>query len=343
MKTKLFILSFFVLVFSTVNAHVITVSNNAVNAGHFNNLQIAADSANVGDTIYVMGSPTDYGNVTLNTRVTLIGAGYAVTGTQYNYSSVVDNIYLDSLSFGSPVSGTKVMGFYINSNFDYSGTANINNVDIERCYVSGNVYVNGHGWIIRNNDVSIQMQNYGYAYIQNNFLYYVQNSNQTTVVIDHNDFVTNNGYAFYQTFNALITNNVFYYCNPEYPTPSYETNNTFSNNIVTNSSAINLNAYAGNTGSGNIFATPPGFSDAAIPANTVCQTCVWSYTWGFKVGSPAHNTATDGTDIGVYGGSYVLPNITGATRIPQMTLMNVSGIVPAGGSINVNFKARDQK
>ncbi len=342
MKTKLFIFSFVLFTIGKLSAHVITVSNNAITAGHFTAIQTAADSANIGDTIYVMGSPTDYGNVTLRTMVTLMGAGYAVTGTQYNYASIVDNIYIDSVSFGNPVSGTKVLGMDVTSNLDYSGTGNINNIDIERCYVSSWIYVNGHNWTVRNCIINsgIQVQSNGYIYVQNNFIGQIQYSNQTTVIFDHNNFVIQNGSICYQVSNALFTNNVFYYSNPTGGTN--ETNCTFSNNITSASAAINLNAYAGNTGSGNIFSTPPGWTDATIPGSTVGATSIWNYKWTFKPSSLAHNAATDGSDIGAYGGSYPMPNLTGATRIPQMILMNISGVAPAGGNLNVNFKAKIQ-
>lgn len=348
MKTKLFILSFVLLsAIGTLSAHVWTVSNNAISAGHFTVIQKAADSAAFGDTIYVMGSPTDYGSVTLKTKVTLIGAGYAVTGTQNNWNSIVDYVYLDTVSGGNQISGTKIMGLYINSNIQESGGPfqPINYIDIERCYIGSYIYVSGSYWTIRNNDIStINMEPNGvYAanvFIQNNFIYSINYSNQTTVLIDHNIFATNNGNAFYGISNALISNNIFYFSNPS----NYVSTCTFSNNLTTASSTINLNTLAGNTGSNNIFAfaASTGWTDATIPASTVSQNAIWNYKWTLKAASVGSGKATDATDIGIYGGSYPMPNLTGATRIPQMTLMNVGAVVPAGGNMNVNFKARIQ-
>ena len=339
MKTKLFTLSLALFAsISMLSAKVWTVSNNAITAGHFTSVQIAADSANVGDTIYVVGSPTDYGNVTLKCMVTMIGAGYAVTGTQYNYASVVDNIYLDSAAFGPQVSGTKVMGFWINSSFDYNSTANINDVDVERCYISSWLYVSGSNWKIVNNDINVIDPQYNAnVFIQNNFIQQIQYSNQTTVIIDHNNFVANSGNIFYTVSNAVISNNIFWWGTPQNNTSSC----TYSNNVVTYSSTINLPP-ANNVGANNTFIGTSYFSNASIPSSTVCQNCIWNYTWGIKPASPIHNSATDGTDPGVYGGAYPCQTSTGATRIPQMTLMNVGAVVPAGGNLNVNFKARVQ-
>ncbi|HXC04494.1 MAG TPA: hypothetical protein VNZ86_07055 [Bacteroidia bacterium] len=339
MKNTLLQLGLCLVAAGTMHANVITVSNNAIAAGMYNNLQTACNAANVGDTVYVMGSPTDYGTVNVKTRIVLIGAGYALTGTQNNWSSIVDYIHLDSVAFGNQVSGTKIMGFSVSSNIDNSGSAgSINNIDIERCYISSWIYVEGINWVVRNNDVyGVQVQNWNNCYIQNNFLGNVQYSNKTTVVIDHNTFNTSSGNCFYSISNALIANNIFYYCSPLANTTSC----TFSNNITTNSSAQVLPP-AGNTGSGNINNTPPGWTDPTIPASTVSQNSIWNYSWKLGSSAPAHNSATDGTDLGAFGGSYPMSNMTGATRIPQMQILNVSGVVPAGGNLNVNFKARKQ-
>jgi hypothetical protein len=352
MKTKLFILVFALFTFGSLSAHVITVSNNAIAAGHFSNLQIAIDSANTGDTVYVMGSPTAYSsygestfnnnNIYITTKITLIGAGYNVTGTQNNWDSYVNGyIYIDSTSFTINLSGTKILGMDVSGQIAQTGiSGSVNNVDIERCYVNSWVYVFGKNWTIFDNNIyGVQAQNSSYLFIQNNYLNSVQYSDQTTVVISNNNFVINGGNAFYSVSNAVIANNIFFYVNP---VPNI-TSCVFSNNLSFNSSPISLPP-AGNTGSGNINPATlgvVGFTDATI-TNYVNQNTVWNYNWKFKVSSPGHNGGTDGTDIGVYGGAYPYPNMSGATRIPQMTLMNVGGIVPVGGTLPVNFKARVQ-
>ncbi|HXP50798.1 MAG TPA: hypothetical protein VN922_12630 [Bacteroidia bacterium] len=358
MKTKLLLFSLVLFAFSSLKAHVITVSNNSISAGHFTNLQIAIDSANVNDTVYVEGSPTDYGTATITTKITLIGAGYAVTGAQNNWSSQVDYIYIDSVPHGSKVSGTKIMGMAVNNNISYSGTFyQVNNVDIERCYVGSGVTILGINWTLTNNILNYIYNNTGYfgnLLIQNNFLGYIQYSNQATVTIDHNDFVTNNGSVFYSISNAMITNNVFYFTNPSNGTNV--SNCTYSNNFTVWGSSTyanpNLNAYPGNTGQNNDTTSYylKVWNDKTIPASTVSQNAIWNYNWSAFVtptnSSPNDPTtgATDGGLIGVYGGTHPMPNLTGATRIPQMTLlMNNASVVPVGGNLNVNFKARVQK
>jgi hypothetical protein len=337
MKTSLLIVSLLCLSMGAAQAKVITCSNNAISAGHFTSIQTAVDSANVGDTVYVMGSPTSYGDLTMKKKVTLIGAGYNVTGTQNNWASIIGNLYLDSIGFGSQVSGAKIMGFSLGQ-ISQTGSGALNWITIERNYIGSYMYVFGSNWTIRNNNIStINIQYHAYVFIYNNFIGSIQNSNQTTVNISNNDFNTNNGNCFYNMSNALIANNIFYYSSPL----AYTSSCVFSNNVTTNSSVQQLPP-AGNTGSGNLNNTPPGFVDASIPAGTVSQNAMWNYNWKITTGSPAHNGGTDATDIGVYGGSYPFPNMSGATHIPQMQLLNVQGTVPQNGNLNVNFKARKQ-
>ena len=49
-------------------AKVITVNNNINSPGQYTNLQQAIDSASAGDTIYVHGSATSYGNVNVKNQ-----------------------------------------------------------------------------------------------------------------------------------------------------------------------------------------------------------------------------------------------------------------------------------
>jgi hypothetical protein len=331
-------MSLAILTFGSLEANVITCSNNVINAGQYTAIQTAVDAANPGDTVYVMGSPSSYGDVTIKKHITMVGAGYAVTNTQNNWGTTVGYIYLDSIGFGAQVSGTKIMGFSVNSSIQQTGSGAINWIDIERCYVSSYVYVFGSNWTIRNNDIyNIQVNYNAFCYINNNFLGSISNTNKNTVIISNNNFVTNSYNAFSTVSNAIISNNIFYYCSPL----ASVTSCSFSNNITTNSTAQVLPP-AGSSGAGNLNNTPPGFVDASIPTGTVGQNAIWNYNWHITTGSPAHNGGTDGTDLGVYGGTYPYPNMTGATHIPQMQVLNVSGTVPQGGNLNVNFKARKQ-
>ncbi len=332
--TALVLLTFGV---SRMWANVITVSNNTINAGQYTSLQTALDNSLVDDTIYVHGSPNDYGNSTVyvKRRVTIIGAGYAPVGTQYNWKTTISYISLDSVPFTDPISGTKIIGV---DGYSLNSDAGINDVVVERTQIDY-IYVEGDGWMIHNNiTYGIDCGNHSNLYIDNNLLGYVNYSNSVSVVISNNIFSLYSWDAFYSMTNALITNNIFWYCTATNGTSAC----TFNKNITMNSSSQILPP-AGNSGSGNLNNTNPQFMDTSIPTSSVSTSSAPGYDWHLKNTSPGKNAGTDGSDIGIYGGTYPAPNLTGASRIPQMTLMNIgNAVVPQGGNLNVNFKARKQ-
>jgi len=66
-----------------------------------------------------------------------------------------------------------------------------------------------------------------------------------------------------------------------------------------------------------------------------------SYDWHLLASNPGHNGATDGTDIGMYGGLHPMPNLTGISTLPLMTLLNIkNSSIPINGTLNYEFKAR---
>ena len=107
-------------------------------------------------------------------------------------------------------------------------------------------------------------------------------------------------YAFYQLVNCLVTNNIFYGARTAAQV-SY-TNVIFKNNISFGGTETNFPPSGTNvTASGNLEATDPGFVN--MPA---VGTSPPSYTFDFTydpslTGTPL--TATDGTQVGIYGGS----------------------------------------
>lgn len=323
----------------SLSAHVITVNNNGPNGAKYTRLQAATNAAKYGDTIYVMGSPTTYGNDTIKTaHLTIIGAGYNTTASEINFGTTVGYFYLNGA-----VHRTRIEGFNITSSIQQVGTVvPIDSVDIERCFVNSYVYVCGPNWIIRNNDLdNLNVQDNLGVLIQNNFLQDVGSMNSATDSVDHNDFATYSGnVTAYSgaTSNAVFSSNVFYYCSPENTTSC-----RFVNNLTVSSSVISLNNYiaSGNTGVNNLYTTTnPGWADAAIPASTVTFTTIWNYYWNFSASAHAYDSAVDGTQIGAYGGNYIMPNLNGFAHIPQMIYMNASGVVLQSNNAIVNYKGQ---
>ncbi|MBI3500294.1 MAG: hypothetical protein HY063_00720 [Bacteroidetes bacterium] len=280
-------------------ATVITVSNAANSPGQFTNLQTAINSAAVGDTLYVHGGGTSYGNINIKKRLTLIGTGH---NPQKANPAVAQFgiVQLDSLSNASGASGTKIIGFKLNEVLGYSGGTK--NVLVSRNYFTSSsaakINVTGSGWTIENNIInptSVTVNNKANIVIRNNIFNAstITISTSSTVVITNNIFFqTSTASAFTNVSNALITNNIFSGSTP------HGTNvnaNVFDNNI-TYQTANDSIPFGTNTGTGNFISQNPQYVNA--PSNTFN----YSYDYSLAATSPGKNAGTDGTDIGVFGG-----------------------------------------
>ena len=146
---------------TAISAHAIirTVNNGTVGAGQYTSVQLAVDASAVGDTIYIHGSQTSYGNVTLNKRLVLIGAGHNVTGTQFNFKTTLDYIYLSQGNSTTLPTGSIIKGINFSLLNGSGGSLPVNNITLERNYIS-NINCLGKGWILRNNFTNIHRKSF---------------------------------------------------------------------------------------------------------------------------------------------------------------------------------------
>jgi len=107
MKNLLYVLLCFAAILPATSA-VITVDNSANSAGQYTGLQAAINAANAGDSIYISGSITSYGTVTLNKRLILFGTGYN-PAKQSPLVSTTGTITLDTVTSVSGASGSRIM------------------------------------------------------------------------------------------------------------------------------------------------------------------------------------------------------------------------------------------
>lgn len=321
------------------SAKVITVNNNTNSPGQYSSLQQAIDSASAGDTIYVHGSATSYGNVSVKKRLFFFG-----TGNKPNKSNVLvseaGNIQLDTLAGVSGASGTKIIGFKLNSVKGYTGPGGTKNVLVSRNYfISGGTKVNvtGSGWILENNILypsTIDLNNNSNVIVRNNIFNdsYLTASNQPTVLISNNVFL-GNGSALTSVTNALVANNIFYGATPN---GTGVNNNTFSNNISYQTTNDTM-PYGTNAGSGNLYGQNPLFTN--VPASAFN----YGYDFTLSATSPGKNAGTDATDIGIFGGVAPFVDMTGTPAIPQVkTLTILNPVISVGDSLQVIIKAKKQ-
>jgi hypothetical protein len=342
MKTFTIIAAMLLSISSIVaTAKVITVSNNPSSGGQYTDIQSAITAASVNDTIYVSGSAITYAAATINKRITLIGAGYANTGTPYSMNTLINGLTIDSVAFSTdPVNGAHIISISSSITGNYSKP--IKNIHIERCYCSSITYT-GDGWIIENSvvgSINVYQSNgiINSCIIRNNFITSTISGNGQMnapgLVIDHNII---QGQINYISF-ASISSNIFFYAN--IAASYYCLSNTFNNNITVYST-FDVLPFGSNTGTGNLNNQNPTTVFSNGLTNYTYYPNLLSYDWHLKATSPGHNAGKDNTDIGMYGGVKPMPNMTGISTLPLMTLLNISStFIPEGGTLNYEFKAR---
>jgi len=329
------------MLFATIStkATVWTVSNDANQPAQFSNLQIACDSASAGDTLYVQGTPTDYGSVSIKKQLHIIGAGIKPSGNfLYGYPTAISTIILDTVSYISGASGTIIEGVTNNSTLTtYTGCKNIilkrnkfagSYRKFNSCtniLIYNNIFTAGYLRLSSATNIIIMNNIFSSSYIENG---------GTTISISNNVFL--NSIAFSSCNSSTISNNIFYYA--AVTSTDYC---SFSNNI---GFGIATNIVQGtNTGSGNLTSDPKftyiySTTDHSFNDNNKYST---------QTTSPANNAGTDATDIGIYGGQYPWPesNIAAymhliSPTMPVVQELNIqNSSVPANGTLNFSVKA----
>lgn len=332
----------------------------------FNNAQTASSP---GDTIYLYGTRFSYGTITISKRLVVIGAGYG-PNNQFGQPTRVDQVSFFRDGSTDP-SGSVIAGLLIFGSVNCTGTLATNNITIFRNNVGGVIQPyqgsnNGSNWNIYNNIINrITGTSSGRTsssptniLILNNIITYgITNFNSPSVLIDHNIFLGDNNLS--SLWQAVITNNIFVRSSgnifsAEVVFCTFNKNISNQNTIGPSSSYSPTNifeaTYTGtgggsNTGSGNLTGTNPLFVN--VPNNYTYNA---SYNYRLQSGSPGRNYATDGTDVGIYGGSYPFPSggapgsgfdTSPMPPIPQITSVNIqNATIPPNGTLNVQVQGR---
>ena len=127
-KITFLIIAFLALATVEANAKVWRVSNRPNVQADFTTLQAAITGASNGDTLYLEGSPTAYGNGTFNKKLIVYGPGYFLTENDttqvFKSSAQVGQLVFNAGSQGSEISG--LYAYYSwNSSFNQIGRAHV--------------------------------------------------------------------------------------------------------------------------------------------------------------------------------------------------------------------------
>ena len=325
-------------------------------------LGAAISEAADGDFIYLPGGVFTINDLVINKRVNLIGAGTnadssAVTGvtslignlifvTGANNGSLQGFRIFGNLTFGTDLTNQYVRNYFVSRcqfnelRLSYNGSdTNSTSFTFRECIIRGIIY-GGRSHAIFQNNVIEQHLNYF-----------------TGAIFDHNIFL----YGAFRTVNTYVrnttfSNNIFKYSCVEYQgnngcinDPSASAYNSYQKNMFSTALTFSIfdcggwyggcftTPYSPTTLSGNLENVPENMIYVNQSGNT--YSIVQNYH--LVPASPGKNAGTDGTDLGIYGGSQ--PFKDGALPVnPHISYKSVAGSTNSGGMLQVHFKVAAQ-
>lgn len=335
-KFTLSIFALFICAIFTSNAAVLTVSSNPLIKAQYTTFASAITASTAGDTIYIhYYQDCDYGNITLNKAVTVIGENWnvKVQSIYFTQNINMNNCFIQNLWISSS----------INPN-----TYTVNNISIKDCKIS-TTYVVGTNWKVYNNIILSNVNFYNNTndvYVTNNFFQAGNNAvqrgsgTQTTTYVKNNIFTSaySGWNVLYNITNVNLMNNIFYAATPK--AASYC---SFFNNLTWSTSQNTL-PYEDNAGLNNISNQNPLFVNATVGAFDIAK------DYRLAIGSPAINAGMDGTDIGVSGGLFPWRrnadgtyDMSGTPNLPQVVQLTVTPFIMNYNNQQLQIDAKAKK
>jgi hypothetical protein len=318
-----------------------TVSNAVGGAAQFTTVQSAIDAAQPNDTILVQGSTINYPDINITKALTIIGPGHHPTAIG-SFAAVVGNCTVTPLS-----SGTRLVGLDVYS-INLGGGDAVDNFVVRNCIIRNNMAFQNSttNCVFEGNFIYAGIVMYDFQGMEmifrNNVFFHNSTgprivSINSPIIFDHNTFLGNStGRIFNLVNQAIISNNIFYNCDLS-NTGSFSS--SYNGCVITNNATFLCAGTlpgATNSGSGNLNGVDPLFVNyPGIPSDFS-----WLYDIRLQTGSSLLSAGSDGTQIGVYGGTYPFRLSGEPIGMPSMNTLSIDNVaVPLNGTLNVNFSA----
>lgn len=347
-----------------------TVSNVAGMTANYRTLQGAIDSVAAGSTLYVFPSVTDYGNVNINKKMVIIGTGFMLDQnndpfTAPNKTGVsISSVYFMPGSSNSYLEGVQLIGNTNENRFFRFLLDSVNNVTINRCF--GEIWVTfpaGNRVIETRNtnnctfsqcyltEVNLESVNHSGGELFSELGNGSQNLQFINNIFDNRnqltDFTMNRNVNPASYGNVVFTNNTFY---GGINVSSFSNYTYFNNFFISTDTSDAINATIGLSGSTGFNITnvrnlfPAGSNNLqGVNADSIFQIATfgyhsWDERWQLVNGSFALHYASDGGQVGAFGGynPYVLSGIPVLPEIYNLTVMPDAKI---RGHVLVHIKA----
>jgi len=353
MKAKTFLIALVVLTLLTSLSYAkiwIVDNNGGSKIADFTTIQAAHDGAADGDTLYVIGSPTNYDGLVCVKMLVIFGPGYFLNEnpkTQMN----VNPAQLSSIQFKEGSDGSIIQGIQIT---EYSSiTVNAANITIKNNRITCRRTAIGltegaNNCLITQNIISGGESGTGEGYAAIDVPSNVAISN----IVISNNILLGNGVGALRTRDAkcLIKNNFIWICGSI-------TNSSVYNNIFDSPShfGTTFSGFGENSSTYNCIFTYPIHLDADPAKYPNCQyeiqlTDIFVGITGnstdgqyqLKEGSPAIGAGLNGVDCGMFGGAnpYVL---SGLPPIPAIYEADIAttGSIDDGLPVKIKVKAHN--
>ena len=325
-KLLLFVFSFLFMV-QVVTSSKWIVCNQRSEGAHYWSIQSAIEHAAPYDTIFVKGSPINYGNVLIEKPLVLLAEGslcgeLPVNSTKLTRMLLTSNPFRGTISSGSSIIGFEFpyyAGYRPNIVTVSDGKTIIENINIERNWIWF-IEITGkaRNWSFRNNIIRGWV-NGGSASIQankgsvdfffyNNIINSIRGFEQGKIHVQNNIITGRlkdiSGAEIYNnifTRETLVLENVYL--------SNFRGNITISDKLASDNcyqhqdrfESMNTCKGLANTGSDNRVGADPGF--VYWPSNDIMGGSVFKLSGG----SPAFRAGVNGQQAGIYGGRYPFP------------------------------------
>ncbi len=321
-------------------------------------VQAAHDASVAGDIIYlepINATNTDYGDVSINRRVTLIGTGYDLslsTLSSFDKRTVsMNHVNLEQGSMGSRVMGLRASTIFVKDSNCIIERNFLTSVNLSFQTIESTTSVATGTSIINNRIIAI-------AGVGNESGYGTTNLNSRNTLISNNIFM-GDGVYISGLDASIISRNTIYG-----PAQSHLANNFFFQDVDASTITANIfdmrdrdsfvvtaNNCEGTTVSNNLCTRHAGLPanngnvNSADPESIFKVANPWSVSpflesnLELSASSPTLTTGPDGTPIGAFSGT--MPFVpSGLANIPIITDFSINGIGNVNSPLIINVKAK---
>ena len=350
---KSLLIALFAIATTTSYATVLTVSNSPFGGAQYSTLLAAYNAATNGDTLHVEGTNVTYflgQNGGWAKSLTVIGIGFN-PDKQNPGKTVISSAHSGSQSaIFSVIAGGSGSSFYgINFTSVVATYGGATNLLFANCDFNSFIGLNQSSSAITIRNCIFKSLNGQNMYLDGSVIsgvlvsncvfsgYIVGSSNvNVSMNVDHCLFLGSGGAIAYALWNATISNCIFM---NSFPLANQFYNCNFLNNISRLAGTFPP-AGLGNTASNNIEATDPN-----LVTYTLGAAYSTAHDYNLQAGSAAIAAGSDGTDIGVHGGTNMFFSESGEVLINPI-IREVSILTPTvtpNGTLNVKVIATKPK